>query len=151
MNISKSLSVSVIAAIMVITPRIAYADFKTEIINSCTAYQKGTDTSKINACKLYIDGFIDAALLTEEGTTKSKAMIQQSQEQSDYLKRAYQTRLLTTSSLITNEDAHQFCIPKEYDRQAIASSLAKSLNINDLNNLPLKQVLFNTLITHFPC
>lgn len=150
MNISKSLSVSVIAAIMVITPRIAYADFKTEIINSCTAYQKGTDTSKINACKLYIDGFIDAALLTEEGATKSKVIIQ-SQEQSDYLKRAYQTRLLTTSSLITNEDAHQFCIPKEYDRQTIASSLAKSLNINDLNNLPLKQVLFNTLITDFPC
>ncbi len=152
MNTLKFLTLSTITVIMILAPQVAHADFKSEIIDSCTAYQTGKDTNEVNACKLYIDGFIDSSLLTEEGIIKPKAMIErQPQEQSDYLKRAYQTRLLTTSSLIANEDAHQFCIPREYDRKVIASTLAKSLDINQLNDKPLKQVLFDTLIADFPC
>jgi hypothetical protein len=128
------------------------ADFKSDIISSCKAYQQGEDKSEINACKLYIDGFIDSSLLNDDGVVKPKAMIERTApEQSDFLKRAYRTRILTTSSMLSNEDAYQFCIPREYDRREIASSIAKSMNINQLANKQLKQVLFETLIADFPC
>ena len=128
------------------------ADFKSDIISSCKAYQQGEDKSEINACKLYIDGFIDSSLLNDDGVVKPKAMIERTApEQSDFLKRAYRTRILTTSSMLNNEDAYQFCIPREYDRREIASSIAKSMNINQLANKQLKQVLFETLIADFPC
>jgi hypothetical protein len=128
------------------------ADFKSDIISSCKAYQQGEDKSEINACKLYIDGFIDSSLLNDDGVVKPKAMIERTApEQSDFLKRAYRTRILTTSSMLSNEDAYQFCIPREYDRKEIASSIAKSMDINQLANKQLKQVLFETLIADFPC
>ena len=128
------------------------ADFKSDIISSCKAYQQGDDKSEINACKLYIDGFIDSSLLNDDGVVKPKAMIERTApEQSDFLKRAYRTRVLTTSSMLSNEEAYQFCIPREYDRKEIASSIAKSMNINQLANKQLKQVLFETLIADFPC
>ncbi|XQW84963.1 Rap1a/Tai family immunity protein [Thalassotalea piscium] len=137
---------------LVLTPSVVLADFKTDIIDSCKAYQQGKDTSRINACKLYIDGFIDSALITEDAVIKPRAVIaHQKKPQSDYLKRAYKTRLLTTSSMLPNEDAHQFCIPKELERQALASMVAKSIDINKLANKSLKEVLFDTLIEEFPC
>ena len=128
------------------------ADFKSDIISSCKAYQQGKDKNEINACKLYIDGFIDSSLLTEDGVVKPKAMIERTApEQSDFLKRAYRTRVLTTSSMLSHEDTHQFCIPREYDRKEIASSIAKSMDISQLAHKQLKQVLFETLIAEFPC
>lgn len=128
------------------------ADFKSDIISSCKAYQQGDDKSEINACKLYIDGFIDSSLLNDDGVVKPKAMIERTApEQSDFLKRAYRTRVLTTSSMLSNEEAYQFCIPREYDRKEIASSIAKSMDINQLADKQLKQVIFETLIADFPC
>ncbi|MBA6342028.1 hypothetical protein H4J59_13620 [Colwellia sp. MB02u-10] len=128
------------------------ADFKSDIISSCKAYQQGEDKSEINACKLYIDGFIDSSLLNDGGVVKPKAMIERTApQQSDFLKRAYRTRVLTTSSMLSNEEAYQFCIPREYDRKEIASSIAKSMDINQLAHKQLKQVIFETLIADFPC
>lgn len=137
---------------LLLTPTIAMADFKSDIIDSCTEYQQGKDTSKINACKLYIDGFIDSALITDDAVIKPRAMIErQSKPTSDYMKRAYRTRLLTTSSMLANEEAHEFCIPRELDRQTLASTVAKSLDIKKLADKPLKEVLFETLIEDYPC
>lgn len=133
-------------------PMTAYADFKSEIIDSCKAYQQGKDKSEINACKLYIDGFIDSSLLSEDAALTPQSKIENTRpEQSNFVKRAYQTRVLTTSSVLANEESHQFCIPAEYDRRKIASTVAKSLDIQQLDSKSLKEVLFKALITGFPC
>jgi hypothetical protein len=152
MKILISLKTSLLAVILLAVPTAAFADFKSDIIGSCKAYQQGENKSEINACKLYIDGFIDSSLLTEDGVVKPKAMIERkSAPKSDFLKRAYKTRILTTSSMIKNEEAHQFCIPLEYDRRTIASRVAKSMDISQLETKRLKEVLFDTLIADFPC
>lgn len=139
------------AVILLFISGSVYADFKSDIIQSCTAYQQGIDKREINACKLYIDGFIDSSLFSENAVTKPEAQISQKTQRSDYLKRAYETRLMTTSSMLKDENAHEFCIPLEYDRKEVASQVAKSMNITALENSPLKQVLFETLVAKFPC
>ncbi|MEW6991858.1 Rap1a/Tai family immunity protein [Colwelliaceae bacterium 6441] len=152
MKTLKKLMLNIATVGLIISPSIALADYKSDIIESCSAYQEGRDVSEVNACKLYIDGFIDASLLTEAGIVKPKAMIErQQQDTSAFLQRAYQTRLLTTSSTLNNENSHEFCIPREYERKNIASSLAKSMDINQLNSKSLKEVLFDTLTVDFPC
>lgn len=137
---------------LVFLPGVALADFKSDIIKSCTNYQQGSDKSEINACKLYIDGFIDASLLFESGAVKPKAMIEQgTEEKSDFLQRAYRTRVLTLPSSLSTEVTYQFCIPLEYDRKIVASKVAKSLDINGLQDKAFKEVLFESLTSNFPC
>ena len=82
----------------------SFADFKSDIISSCTAYQQGKDKSEINACKLYIDGFIDSSLLSQDAIEKPKEMINKEKpQQSDFLKRAYQTRVFTSPSSLKTD------------------------------------------------
>ena len=143
---------SIVVTGLILIPTVVLADYKSDIIASCSAYQQGHDKSKINACKLYIDGFIDSSLLTKDGAVKPQAMIdRQPKEQSDFLKRAYQTRVVNYSSYLKTHKDYQFCIPLESDRIRVASDIAKSMDINQLNSQPLKEVLFETLIAEFPC
>lgn len=130
----------------------AFADFKSDIIKSCKAYQQGIDRSEINPCKLYIDGFIDSSLLSESAVVKPEALIDNPREQvSDFVKRAYKTRVTARKSLMENEGVYEFCIPLEDDRKRVASKVAKSMKIDDLETKPLKVVLFETLVSDFPC
>ncbi len=143
---------SIVVTSVLLIPTIVLADFKSDIIASCSAYQQGLDKSEINACKLYIDGFIDSSLLTKDGAVKPQAMIdRQPKEQSDFLKRAYRTRVVDYSSYLKTHKDYQFCIPLDSDRRKVASGIAKSIDINQLTNKPLKEVLFETIIADFPC
>lgn len=136
---------------LILIPTIVLADFKSDVINSCLAYQQGVDKKEINACKLYIDGFIDSSLLTDDAAVQTKAMINsQPKEQSAFLQRAYKTRV-NDPDFLRNHQEYQFCIPREYDRKDVASRVAKSLNINHLSDKQLKEVLLETLINEFPC
>ncbi|UUO24448.1 hypothetical protein FGD67_15355 [Colwellia sp. M166] len=151
MNNLKNLMHKTILVVLLLTSTQVLADFKSDIIASCSAYQLGEDKSAINACKLYIDGFIDSALLTEDAVIQSKAMIEsQASEQSAYLKRAYQTRV-SDQAFLNNHKDYQFCIPREYDRKVVVSAIAKSMDIKQLADKSLKEVLFETLIADFPC
>jgi hypothetical protein len=136
---------------LIFLPTIVLADFKSDIIASCSAYQQGHDKNEVNACKLYIDGFIDSSLLTDDAAVQTKAMIaSKPKEQSAFLKRAYQTRV-NDPSFLRNHKEYQFCIPREYDRKVVASGIAKSMDINQLADKPLKEVLLETLIADYPC
>ena len=59
MKTLKKLMLNVVAISACLSPSIVLADYKSDIIDSCSAYQTGKDLSEVNACKLYIDGFID--------------------------------------------------------------------------------------------
>lgn len=149
MKIINKIALSTTLLMLALTPSLSLAGYKSDIIQSCTAYQQGRDSNEINACKLYIDGFIDALLYAEEGTVKPKdAMNTASSKQSDYEKRAFKTRLSSRSDTKNNP---QFCLNSEHDRKSVASILAKSINIDALQNKPLKEVLFFTLTRKFPC
>ena len=64
---------SIVVTSVLLIPTIVLADFKSDIIASCSAYQQELDKKEINACKLYIDGFIDSSLLTKDGAVKPQA------------------------------------------------------------------------------
>ena len=139
-------------AVLVLVPSISLADYKSDIITSCNVYQKGTDKSEINACKLYIDGFIDSSLLSESAAVLPKSMInEKAVKQSAYLKRAYQSWGFNGNSSSLAAVSYQFCIPLEYDRKQVASTVAKSLDIKKLQEQKLKVILLESLIMNFPC
>lgn len=130
----------------------AIADYKSEIIASCQAYQTGADKGHANACKLYIDGFIDAAIYTYNGAIIDDSQVNITKaKQSNFMERAYQTRLpRRITSEIDNVNI-QFCIARGDDRKAIASKIAKAINISELKHKPLKKILFKTLVNVYPC
>ena len=149
MKMFKSIVISMGTVGMLSMSSVSLADYKSDIISSCSKYQQGLDSKDINICKLYIDGFIDALLFTKEGVIKSGEFITlSSSTQSDYAKRAYSTRV---SPRLPPKDNYQFCLYKGYDRKSVASLLARSIDIQQLQSKPLKAVLFTTLTEHYPC
>jgi hypothetical protein len=152
MNIAKNIRFKFILVCLLLASGSVFADFKSDIIQSCKTYQQGMDRNEINPCKLYIDGFIDSSLLSESAAIKPEALLDKPAEQtSDFMKRAYQTRVTARTSLVANKEIHEFCIPLETDRKSVASKVAKSMNIDELQGKPLKQVVFETLESNFPC
>jgi hypothetical protein len=147
MTIFNNAKISIIALTLALSSNAVFADYKSDIIASCTAYQQGSDKSEINACKLYIDGFIDALIFAEEGAVKPAAVIDNSNTQSEFEKRVYRTRI--SSKL--DDDSHQFCIAHKDSRKEVASNLAKSIDISQLATKPLKEILFSSLTQNYPC
>ncbi|MDU0112477.1 Rap1a/Tai family immunity protein [Psychrosphaera aquimarina] len=124
-----------------LTSFVATADFKSEIIESCTEYQKNDGGKFVNACKLYIDGFIDASMQYHENTNDDK---------SSFIKRVYRTR--TMSGEIVNSDFERpFCIPKKLQRQQVASNVAKSIELNNLDIIDFRLVVHQSLVNQYPC
>lgn len=140
----------IVSTIALMTTLSVKADFKSEIIQSCTDYQQNIERTEVNACKLYIDGFIDASILSENAIIQSKNEMAQISQKSDFIKRVYQTRLINNSH-VNKQLSYKFCIPKEYQRKKITSEIALAMQINHLHSKPLKQVLFETLVNKFPC
>jgi hypothetical protein len=152
MKIFKTALKHLITIAIISVPGIALADYKSDIITSCTDYQQGRDNSEINACKLYIDGFIDSSLLNEDAIEKPKAMIgKKESDKSEFLQRAYRTRMVTSRASLTQETNYQFCIPVEYNRKAVASRVAKALDVSSLSEKALNEVVFIALVNEFPC
>ncbi len=137
--------------VVVAVPFSAKADYKSEIIESCLNYQSGVDKDHVNACKLYIDGFIDAAVSTESAKIVDENSKQKSEEQSPFMKRVYQTRAIRRTSTQNNDVDYQFCLSTDQDRKDIASRIAKSLDVSDLESKTLKKTLSETLSKTFPC
>ena len=136
---------------LVFIPTIALADYKSEIITSCSEYQLGKDKSEINACKLYIEGFIDSSLLTKDAVVLTKAILNsQPIDQSDFFKRAYKNRVSRTV-MPRKHPEYQFCLPPEQDRKAIISNVAKLMDISKLMSNTLQEVLLKALIDVLPC
>lgn len=147
----RKISLLISAAMLVTISFVAKADYKSEIIESCQAYQLGTDKDHVNACKLYIDGFIDAALFTESALVVNDKGKNDSAEKSAFMQRVYQTRSTRRISSQLDNINYQFCLEYGDDRALIASKIAKSLVITDLQTKPLKQILSETLRNVFPC
>ena len=121
---------------------VAKADFKSEIIESCAHYQKNDGGKAVNACKLYIDGFIDASMQYHESTNND--------DKSEFIKRVYRTR--TMSGEIVNSDFERpFCIPKKMQRQQVASSVAKALDLSNLDITDFRIVVHHSLVKLYPC
>lgn len=145
-------SVLVLVGLLSVTSFSVRADYKSEIIDSCRAYQNGVDAGHINACKLYIDGFIDAAVLTESAALISDKPGPAGQvKENAFMQRAYQTRLPRRLSSEVDNINYQFCLENGQDRKVITSKIAKTMNISELENKPLKKILFETLVSIFPC
>lgn len=131
-----------VAVVFTLAAFVVKADFKSEIIESCTKYQSNDGGPVINACKLYIDGFIDASMQYDASELVS--------EKSDFIKRVYRTRTMS-GELTKSEDAKAFCIPANKSRTAIASEVAKSLDLSSYDQDGLRAVVHHSLVQKYPC
>lgn len=118
------------------------ADFKSEIIESCTQYQKNDGGKVVNACKLYIDGFIDASMQYHERANNS--------DKSEFIKRVYRTRTMS-GDIVSTDFERPFCIPKKLTRQEVASTTAKSIDLSNLDIIDFRLVVHQSLVKLYPC
>ncbi|GHB77764.1 hypothetical protein GCM10008107_29200 [Psychrosphaera saromensis] len=131
-----------VAVGFMLTAFVAKADFKSEIIESCSEYQKNDGGKYVNACKLYIDGFIDASMQYHESASND--------DKSEFIKRVYRTRTMS-GEIVSSDFERPFCIPKKMQRQEVASSIAKAMDLSNLDITDFRLVVHHSLIKLYPC
>jgi len=131
-----------VAVAFMLTAFVAKADFKSEIIESCTQYQKNDGGKIVNACKLYIDGFIDASMQYHETASND--------DKSEFIKRVYRTRTMS-GEIVSSDFERPFCIPKKLERQQVASTTAKSIDLSNLDIIDFRLVVHQSLVKLYPC
>jgi len=131
-----------VAVGVMLTAFVAKADFKSEIIESCTQYQNNDGGKVVNACKLYIDGFIDASMQYHGSASND--------DKSEFIKRVYRTRTMS-GEIVSSDFERPFCIPKKLQRQQVASTTAKSIDLSNLDIVDFRLVVHQSLVKLYPC
>jgi len=138
----------IMSLIILLNVPYVYADVQSTLIKSCTMYQQKTDVNQTSRCELYIRGYVDAIVHQQ---TMGLPTSRDKSHSSEFIKRAYQTRVANNGFTSDTQGYHNICIKHLQDQQSITTLVAKNLNINELNNKPIGEVVYDTLATQFPC
>ena len=126
----------------------ASTSIKHEVVQSCRDYQNGVDKSANNLCKVYINGFIDAAILANDAIVGDK--VESKEERSALFQRALKYRT-SEGSIASADDSADFCIPSYEKLSSIKSNVINQLNVDELAVKSFKFELHQTLAKLYPC
>ena len=101
------------------------------------------------ACSAYIEGFLDGALVTDAAIVESMSGDQHTT--SDYLKRAYQTRVSSQRLNPPPTALAHFCLPENESRAEVVETIAADLLAREDDGKPISDVLFGILQSKYPC
>jgi hypothetical protein len=119
------------------------------IVKACENYQRGFEQTLDNPCKTYIDGFIDAFLISQNARIGELEKTN-NHDRSDLVKRAIKYRVGIKLKSESN-DHYEFCLPENLDRTELKANIIRNLDLDSLTNTPLMLELLTTLKQLYPC
>ena len=138
---------SVLAALLtgMAAPVAAWNDY---VVAACSG-EAGNPEVGHAACSAYIEGFLDGALVTDAAIVESMSGDQHTT--SDYLKRAYQTRVSSQRLNLPPTALAHFCLPENESRADVVETIAADLLAREDDGKPISDVLFGILQSKYPC
>ncbi|NVK39437.1 MAG: hypothetical protein HWE18_16030 [Gammaproteobacteria bacterium] len=120
---------------------LSLADEQTQILNSCQSLKEQPQAEQASACRFFIKGFMAASSLT--GVPLDRQL---PKEKSDFFKRAYDSRLGSTSS----ESRQQACdVPQNY--AAVIQEVSENLPTEFEALADVKLVIINAIKNQQSC
>lgn len=128
------------------TWRPAFATEDTSLMATCVPAAAASD-----ACRFYIAGFLDGALLTDTAIISSLMAVEPGSDSSssDYLARAYRTRVGELRGNPPPTALAEFCLPPDLTIDAAAAAVLPLLDSASGNSL--QEIVYAAVKNRFPC
>lgn len=116
----------------------------------CGALKDASDSAEARLCLLYINGFVDGAIVTDERVTQN--VVKEVDKQESLLDRAMRTRLLGQLRDFGPSFYAEFCVGKAVSIAGIADRVMAEFDYHSaLENVAAQTIVFDALRRHYPC
>ena len=130
---------------LLMSPAVAWNDY---VVAACTGEATNPEVSRA-ACRAYIEGFLDGALVTDAAIVKSVTGSEAAT--SDYFARAYQTRVSAQRINLPPTSLAHFCLPEEESRAEVVEAIADGLLQRSVRGEQIPDLLYAILKHKYPC
>ena len=100
-------------------------------------------------CQAYMEGFLDGAIITDSAIVESAP--EADWNKSDFFKRAYLTRVGSSSRALPPTALAHFCLPDDTARAQVVTTIANAIPKEPHPGPDVAQSLYNTLKASYPC
>ena len=137
-----------LAALFSLGHPLAFA-WNDQVTQACTHEGHAATEAEIAICHAYIEGFLDGAVITDTAVIASVG--EGAPEESDYLKRAYMTRMGSYNPKLPATALAHFCLPQGMERKQVVETLATAIALDESAAEDVSFSLYNVLQASFPC
>lgn len=137
-----------LAALFSLGHPLAFA-WNDQVTQACTHEGHAATEAEIAICHAYIEGFLDGAVITDTAVIASVG--EGAPEESDYLKRAYMTRMGSYNPKLPATALAHFCLPQGVERKQVVETLATAIALDESAAEDVSISLYNVLQASFPC
>lgn len=124
-------------------PTIAQATGDAALADAC----RSTEGSDRTLCARYVAGFLDGALLTDAAVVNNLS----SDERSDFMVRAYRTRVGEGRAPLPPTALADFCLPDGLSSDAAAGRVVDALGQKPATTQTLQDEVYSAVKALFPC
>ena len=137
-----------LAALFSLGHPLAFA-WNDQVTQACTHEGHAATEAEIAICHAYIEGFLDGAVITDTAVIASVG--EGAPEESDYLKRAYMTRMGSYNPKLPATALAHFCLPQGMERKQVVETIATAIALDESAAEDVSISLYNVLQASFPC
>ena len=120
-----------------------------QVTQACTHEGHAATEAEIAICHAYIEGFLDGAVITDTAVIAS--VEEGAPKESDYLKRAYMTRMGSYNPKLPATALAHFCLPQGMEREEVVEAIATAIALDESAAEDVSISLYNILQAHYPC
>lgn len=120
-----------------------------QVTQACTHEGHAATEIEIAICHAYIEGFLDGAVITDTAIIASVS--DADPEESDYLKRAYMTRVGSYNPKLPATALAHFCLPEGTMRSDVVAAIAEAIALDKGAAEDVSASLYNILQANYPC
>lgn len=111
----------------------------------CLLSEKGVLQLNKQNCRIYINGFLDGAVLTDS------VIINRVRDRSEFFERAYATRVGAANGPLPATYFADFCIAPDISRQQIVDTVMKRLEQNKHPGKDERTAVYSAIKSSYPC
>jgi len=129
---------------------VAASGWNDHVVSACNPDKSGEASTESMVCAAYIEGFLDGAIVTDAAVVES--LTSTPTATSDYLKRAYSTRVGWERGKLPATALAHFCLPEETARADVVSAIVTALEASGSRDSgDVATSVYNILSANYPC
>jgi hypothetical protein len=125
------------------------AAWNDQVTDACAHDGHSATAEETAICHAYIEGFLDGAVITDTAIIESVS--EADSADSDFFKRAYNTRVGSSSSALPATALAHFCLPEGTERAQVVTMIANAIAEYTQSGSDVAQSLYGILKASYPC